>query len=143
MARVYIPADVERRVRQAARNRCGFCLSPQHLVMGLLEIEHLIPLAQGGTSDESNLWLACSICNGHKSEKIAALDPDTTEVVRLFNPRIDDWHTHFRWSDDGMTIIGKTPIGRATVIALHLDSDPIALAVRSIWVEVGWFPPED
>lgn len=38
-----IPADVERRVRAAARNRCGYCLSPQHLVMARLEIEHIYP----------------------------------------------------------------------------------------------------
>ena len=36
--------------------------------MAHLEIEHIIPLAKGGTDDESNLWLACPICNGHKSE---------------------------------------------------------------------------
>jgi hypothetical protein len=40
----------------AARNRCGYCLSPQHLVMARLEIENIIPLAQKGSSDESNLW---------------------------------------------------------------------------------------
>jgi AhpD family alkylhydroperoxidase len=43
MARNYIPVEVERRVRAAARNRCGYCLSPQHLVMARLEIEHIIP----------------------------------------------------------------------------------------------------
>lgn len=143
MARVHIPVDVERRVRLAAGNRCGFCQSPQYLVMGRLEIEHLIPLAHGGTSDESNLWLACSICNGHKGEKIAAIDPETKQVVRFFNPRLDEWQTHFGWSDDGLRIIGKTPIGRATVVALHLSDDPIALLVRSLWVEAGWHPPID
>jgi 5-methylcytosine-specific restriction endonuclease McrA len=55
MPREYIPVAVERRVREAARHRCGYCLSPQHLVMARLEIEHIIPLAKGGTSDESNL----------------------------------------------------------------------------------------
>ncbi len=45
--------------------------------MARLEIEHIIPLAQGGTEEESNLWLACPICNGHKSDKVSAVDPDT------------------------------------------------------------------
>jgi 5-methylcytosine-specific restriction endonuclease McrA len=72
-----ISAEVERRVREAAQHRCGYCLSPQHLVMARLEIEHIIPLARGGTDDESNLWLACPLCNGHKSDKIEALDPQT------------------------------------------------------------------
>ena len=45
MARTYIPVEIERRVRTVARNRCGYCLSPQHLVMARLEIEHIIPIA--------------------------------------------------------------------------------------------------
>lgn len=84
-----IPVRMNRRIRAAAQNRCGYCLSPHHLVMARLEVEHIIPLALGGTDDESNLWLACPICNGHKSDKIAAVDPDSGEVQRLFNPRTD------------------------------------------------------
>src|SRR5918912_1494726 len=137
-----IPAEIDRRVRQVARNRCGYCLSPQHLVMARLEIAHIIPLAKGGTDDESNLWLACPICNGHKSDKTEATDPDTGKRVPLFNPRTERWSDHFMWTDDGLQIIGKTPGGRATVIALHLSDDPDALTVRSFWVLAGWHPPQ-
>jgi 5-methylcytosine-specific restriction endonuclease McrA len=49
---------VRARVRAAAGDRCGYCRSPQHLVLGSLEIEHTIPTAHGGTDDEENLWLA-------------------------------------------------------------------------------------
>jgi len=45
MARFYIPVEIERRVRKDAQNRCGYCLSPQRLVMARLEIEHIIPIA--------------------------------------------------------------------------------------------------
>jgi AhpD family alkylhydroperoxidase len=55
MTRRVVPAALAQRVRTAADNRCGYCLSPQHLVMARLEIEHLVPLAKGGTDDESNL----------------------------------------------------------------------------------------
>lgn len=41
--------EVRARVRAQAGNRCGYCLSPQHLVLGLLEIDHIIPKARGGT----------------------------------------------------------------------------------------------
>lgn len=50
-----IPAAVQQRVREAARHRCGYCLSPQQYVMGKLEIEHIISRARGGSNDESNL----------------------------------------------------------------------------------------
>lgn len=142
MARAHIATAVDRRVRAEAHNRCGYCLSPQHLVMARLEIEHIIPLAQGGTDAETNLWLACPLCNRYKSNKTLANDPETGALAPLFNPRLQTWIEHFRWSDDGLRIIGRTPVGRATVEALHLSDDPDALEVRSYWVLAGWHPPD-
>jgi HNH endonuclease len=142
MGRTYISVELDRRVRESAQNRCGYCLSPQHLVMARLEIEHMIPLAKQGSNDESNLWLACPICNGHKSDKIAAIDPETQESVSLFNPRFQLWAEHFRWIEGGLKIEGITATGRATVVALRLADDPDALMVRSFWIQVGWHPPE-
>lgn len=109
--------------------------------MARLELEHIIPLAKGGTNDEANLWLACPLCNGHKSDKVETLDPETNTIVPLFNPRRQTWNQHFRWSSDGTQIIGLTPTGRATVAALCLDSDSDAQEVRRYWVEAGWHPP--
>jgi HNH endonuclease len=143
MPREYIPADVDRRVREAARHRCGYCLSPQHLVMARLEIEHVIPVGRGGTSDESNLWLSCPLCNRAKSDRIEANDPQTGAVVPLFHPRQQRWSEHFCWTADGLRIVGRTPTGRATVAALHLDDDPDAITVRGYWVLAGWHPPVD
>ena len=66
MSRPYISAEIRRRVAEAARHRCGYCQT-QQIVVGIpLHIEHIIPLAANGTSDESNLWLACSVCNNYK-----------------------------------------------------------------------------
>jgi hypothetical protein len=54
------PADLSEalrdRVRRAAGDRCGYCQSPQRLVLGRLEIEHIRPRAIGGSDDEENLW---------------------------------------------------------------------------------------
>lgn len=65
----YVPAEVASRVRGAARDRCGYCLSPQWLVMARLEIEHIIPMSKGGSDDETNLWLSCPLCNRFKSDR--------------------------------------------------------------------------
>lgn len=143
MARPYIPVEIERRVRADARNRCGYCLSPQHLVMARLEIEHIIPISKQDSSDESNLWLACPLCNRYKSDKMTAIDLETGEIVKLFNPSTQIWTEHFKWTEDGVRIVGQTPIGRATVAALHLSDDPDAIEVRSYWVMAGWHPPRD
>jgi hypothetical protein len=143
MTRLYLPEEIDQRVRAAAQNRCGYCRSPQHLVMARLEIEHIIPLAHGGSNDEANLWLACPLCNRYKGDKTSGIDPSTGLETPLFNPRTQQWHDHFHWSPDGLQIIGLTAKGRATVYLLHLSDDPTALEVRSYWVAAGWHPPED
>ncbi|MFO0952933.1 MAG: hypothetical protein U0835_17635 [Isosphaeraceae bacterium] len=74
---------------------------------------------------------------------MTATDPESGTEIRLFNPRCERWSDHFEWSDDGLRILGRTATGRATVAALHLDSDPDALTVRSFWVLAGWHPPAD
>ena len=136
-----ISDDVRRRVRERAGNRCGYCLSPQHLVLGWLEIEHIIPVARGGSDEEENLWLSCRLCNNFKSTQVDALDPDTNSRVRLFDPRRQDWWEHFEWSEEGIRILAKTPCGRATILALHLNHF-IAVTVRREWVKAGWHPPQ-
>ena len=141
MPRRPISTEVERRVRRAAQNRCGYCLSPQHLVMARLEIEHIVPLSKGGTDDETNLWLACPICNGHKSDKTIGADPQTGDRLPLFNPRTQAWSEHFRWEDGGLRIAGTAATGRATAAVLHLGDDPDAIEVRSYWMLAGWHPP--
>lgn len=141
MSRAYIPKKLREKIKKEAKNRCGYCLSPQHLLMARLEIEHIVPLAQGGSSDEDNLWLACPICNRYKADKLTGIDPKTSEVISLFNPRGQNWFDHFKWSTDGLRIIGVTAVGRATVSALRLSDDYDVLLVRSYWVAAGWHPP--
>ncbi len=143
MPREYVAPELDRRVREAAKHRCGYCLSPQRLVMARLEIEHIIPVARGGTADESNLWLSCPLCNRFKGDRTAALDPESGEEIPLFNPRLQRWSEHFRWTVDGLRIVGLTSTGRATVAALHLADDPDAIEVRGFWVMAGWHPPRD
>jgi len=55
-------------------------------------------------------------------------------IARLFSPRRDRWSAHFRWSDDGLQIVGLTAIGRATVQRLAMNS-PRQLAARALWIK--------
>ena len=137
----YVSEEIRSRVRLQAGDRCGYCLSPQHLVMGTLEIEHILPKAAGGSSEETNLWLACRLCNNFKSSQTHATDPHTGELVALFHPRNQSWHDHFLWDRNGTYILGKTACGRATVAALRLNN-LIAVTVRQYWVAAGWHPPQ-
>ena len=138
----YIPKDLRERVEEQAKHRCGYCLTAEAVVGVALEIDHLIPEALGGTSDEANLWLACSPCNAHKGDRVAAIDPMTDEIVPLFDPRRQAWAEHFAWGDNSSRIVGQTPVGRATVLALRLNRPTLVFA-RQRWVSVGWHPPRD
>ena len=142
MNRPDLPAVLRQRVRLTARDRCGYCLSPQRYVMARLEIEHIIPRSQGGSDEEANLWLSCSLCNRYKGSQIQGVDPLGGETVALFNPRTQVWREHFSWSLDGTLILGLTPTGRGTVTALRLNNE-LAVEVRRHWILAGWHPPEE
>jgi hypothetical protein len=73
----YVSEEIRQRVREQAGNRCGYCRSPQHLVLGTLEIEHLAPRGRGGSAEEDNLWLACRLCNSFKADQVSGHDPET------------------------------------------------------------------
>lgn len=142
MKRFPVPASLRRQIFHKAQHRCGYCLTPQSVIGPLLELEHLIPLAIGGTNDENNLWVACPVCNGAKSDRISAPDPETNTIVPLFNPSKDFWKAHFCWQENGTIILGLTQVGRATVSLLNMNHPDMVLA-RQLWVSAGWHPPKD
>ena len=106
-----------------------------------MHVEHIAPLGMGGTSDDSNLWLACAWCNSFKGTKISGVDPATGVEFPLFNPRMQQWSERFRWSDDGSEIVGLTAVGRVTVAALRLNNEYL-VASRRQWVAASWHPPK-
>jgi hypothetical protein len=82
------------------------------------ELDHIIPRAAGGADAEGNRCLCCGQCNRHKAAKVAAVDPLSGEMTRLFHPRSDQWIDHFAWGEGGVWLVGTTAVGRATVSAL-------------------------
>ncbi|MFN8460126.1 MAG: HNH endonuclease [Anaerolineae bacterium] len=135
----YVSADLRRQIVEDAGHLCGYCLSDEALMGIALSIDHIIPTAAGGQTIRENLWLACRPCNEFKGVQTHANDSETNEVVPLFNPRNQAWPNHFAWSDDKVHIIGQTPTGRATVVALQLNR-PMLVRARRRWVSIGWYP---
>ncbi len=140
MNRVPIPPELRIKVAETAQYRCGYCLTPEWIAGTPMEIDHLIPVSLGGQTEENNLWLACSLCNKHKANRMTAVDPITGQHMPLFNPRWQIWQEHFQWAAKGAQIIGITPIGRATVAALRLNQ-PSLVNARRYWIQAGWHPP--
>jgi hypothetical protein len=138
-----IPEHVQRLVRERDAYRCAYCKAEERYVYTTLHIEHIIPVAKGGTDAEDNLCLSCPWCNQSKGSKILDIDSETGEQSSLFNPRQEIWSEHFEWGrQDRSRIVGKTPTGRATVRALKLNRMS-ALIVRRNWLIAGWHPPAD
>jgi hypothetical protein len=102
-----------------------------------LHIEHIIARKHGGTSNLSNLALACFHCNFHKQTDLSGIDPVTAKRVALFHPRRQKWERHFRWR--GLLLAGKTPVGRATIEALAMNDDDM-IDLRVTLLEEGAFP---
>jgi HNH endonuclease len=139
---VYVPKALRDKITKQAKHRCGYCLS-QELIIGMaMTVDHIIPSSIGGENVEKNLWLACVTCNDTKNNRTHEIDPVTGNLVVLFNPRTQIWIEHFEWSEDKSLVIGKTPTGNATVIALNLNR-PKLVASRLVWTLAGWHPPKD
>jgi hypothetical protein len=127
-------------LRHRAENRCGYCLTPQHMMPEKLPISYIVSVSRGGNDDDDNLWLVCPLCQLYKGDHVEGRDPLTSYKVSFFNPYKQFWFDHFRWSKDGTFIVGKTDQGRATVLALNLNH-LTAVIVRRHWISAGWQPP--
>lgn len=133
-------SEVKQQVVNRAVNRCEYCHMHQSLQGACFHIEHIIPTSRGGNSSLDNLAWACPACNLRKSDRTEAIDPSSKETVVLFHPRSHDWTAHFEWDEHSLK--GRTPSGRATIVALDLNQDR-RIQIRKAEQLFGLFPPQD
>lgn len=138
-------SEIRRQLRTFVRERanycCEYCQSSEWLSGQICHIDHVMPRSKGGATDEQNLCLACASCNGFKLDFVEAIDPESNEMVSLYNPRQQAWPEHFAWSTDGLEVMGLTACGRATVVLLKMNR-PLVVAARSVWVSMNRHPPK-
>ena len=137
MARV--SSRLRRQVAERARHLCAYCQTQRKIVVSM-QIDHIIPQAAGGQTELDNLCLACIGCNSYKRDYLSGIDPDTGNEAPLFHPLQQNWPKHFRWSDDGLRLIGLTATGRATISRLRINRSEMVDSRRE-WVEAGKHPP--
>jgi hypothetical protein len=133
----HIPAFLRRLVLRRAKGRCEYCRLAQAGQEATFHIDHVTPEAVGGQTVAANLALACVSCSLRKGARQTAPDPQTGVEVALFNPRRENWREHFCW--EGVTLLGLTPTGRATIAALALNRRLI-LAIRREEILLGRHP---
>ncbi|MGA2253967.1 MAG: HNH endonuclease signature motif containing protein [Thermoguttaceae bacterium] len=110
-------------VRHRAGHRCEYCRLPQAAAPYFtFHVEHVRAKQHHGGDEAENLALACPYCNLHKGPNLSAIDPETGTLVPIFNPRTQTWQEHFAYM--GGEIVGRTAVGRATVVLLNMNEEP-------------------
>ena len=132
------PGSLRERVTRRAGDRCEYCRMHQSLQGATFHLEHVRPRSRGGGTTPANLALACPSCNLLKSDRVDAADPAGGRVVRLFDPRRDDWSDHFAW--DGVRVVPLSAVGRAAAAVLDLNADR-RLKIREAEAAFDLFPP--
>ena len=117
---------MEESIRQFVRDRalacCEYCQTPEAASGPLpFHVEHIRSRQHRGSDSLDNLCWACSRCNYFKGPNVSSYDPETDQLVRLFDPRHDHWDNHFR--REGPVIVGVTSEGRATVELLQFNDE--------------------
>ena len=136
----HIPKSLSDLVHERSNGLCEYCRLPQSSQEATFHIDHIHPQAAGGPTSAENLALACVTCSLRKAARTKVRDAVTGQLVPLFHPRRDLWSDHFRWTRGGK-IAGRTPLGRATAIALAMNR-PAIIAIRQTLVKLEEFPQE-
>ena len=122
-------------VAERANFKCEYCRIHSDDMFLSFELDHIIPLKHGGTNDMENLAFACPHCNQHKGSDFATIFGN--EIVRLFNPRLDNWLDHFEAIN--CEIISKSKVGEASIKIFRFN-EPDLLILRQILSEAGRYP---
>ncbi len=141
MSRKALSEKIKQAVHERADGFCEYCQSRDDLATRRFVIEHIYPVAKGGTNDLENLALSCPGCNGYKYNKTEGVDLITGEAAPIFNPRTQSWLDHFIWNHDFTLIVGLTPTGRITIPILKMNR-PRLIKRRAIYQLLELHPPE-
>ncbi len=116
---------------------CEYCLIHETDTFFGCEVDHVISVKHGGTSEANNLAYACMFCNRRKGSDTGSIDWETGEFVRFFNPRSDRWADHFGLN--GASIESQTAIGAVTARILGFNDADRALE-QEILIAVNRYP---
>ncbi len=97
MPKKKVSPHLRKHVADRALGCCEYCMSQEYYLTHGFSIDHINPV---GNSDPDNLALACQGCNNFKFTKKQAIDPESGTYAAIFNPRADEWKSHFRWNEN-------------------------------------------
>ena len=132
----YFSQAVRQFVASRAGFRCEYCRKPEIIANFSFHIEHIISRQHGGTDNLSNLAYACSWCNWKKGTNIATVLSEEEELLRLFNPRTDNWTDHFEVQEGA--IMDKTDIAKGTLRLLEMNTVELILERKEL-IKSGFY----
>jgi hypothetical protein len=134
----YISDPLRLNVAIRARFCCEYCRVPERFLATTFHVDHARSLKHGGKTEFINLVFSCAHDNQNKGSNIATFkDENSDEIIRLFNPRIDEWDEHFFLV--GGEILSKTFIGAATIRILDMNQ-PERVIFRTALALAGFYP---
>jgi hypothetical protein len=137
MAR-WISAELRQTIAERASLLCEYCLVAEADTFYGCEVDHIISLKHGGSSEADNLAYACAHCNRSKGSDVGSIST-TGEFTRFFNPRADRWAEHFRL--ERAAISPLTTVGEVTARILGFN-DSARLHEREEMIRFGKYPNE-
>jgi hypothetical protein len=135
----YINAELRRDVEFRAHGVCEYCRIHQNDTWVGCHVDHIIAIKHGGQTEFENLAFACAVCNRAKGTDIASVASQSGAIVRLFNPRLDGWHEHFRFDDERALIVPLSEIGEVTARLLDFNETERIVERKSL-MSVGRYP---
>lgn len=135
---VRVGGELRRLIFDRAAGCCEYCRLHQRLVASAHQVDHVIAEKHRGPTELENLALSCMTCNLRKGSDVASFDPETGDLVALFNPRNQSWPEHFIL--DGPRLVGLTATGRTTIEFLQLNSFE-RLVEREAFLRAGAYQP--
>lgn len=134
----WISAELRQTIADRAKQLCEYCLITEADTFYGCQVDHIISVKHGGSSDVDNLAYACTLCNRAKGSDVGSIS-SSGEFIRFFNPRTDLWAEHFRL--DGATIQPLTPIGEVTTHIFGFN-ETARLHEREEMIRFGIYPSE-
>lgn len=138
-----MPRWISDQLRQTIADRanllCEYCLIAEADTFYGCEVDHIISLKHGGSSELDNLAYACALCNRAKGSDVGSVST-SGEFTRFFNPRTDRWAEHFRL--EAASIQPLTTIGEVTARILGFN-DSTRLHEREEMIRFGKYPSKE
>ncbi|MFY9618906.1 MAG: HNH endonuclease signature motif containing protein [Pyrinomonadaceae bacterium] len=134
----WISAELRQTTAERANHLCEYCLIAEVDTFYGCEVDHIISLKHGGSSEPDNLAYACALCNRAKGSDVGSIST-AGEFTRFFNPRADLWSEHFRL--EGAAIHSLTTVGEVTTRIFGFN-DSARLHEREEMIRFEKYPSE-